>query len=275
MDQEKKPIEYIDIHSHLNFPDYEADFNDLLERMEISKVATITVGTDLESSRRAVQLAEKYSNLYACIGQHPEDNATESFDQVEYEKLLQHPKIVAIGECGLDFFRLTKKLANNEIEQEGFENEKKRQKELFKKQIDLAIKYNKPLMIHARDAYREILEILDEYFNMYGAKLRGNAHFFAGTLDEAKAFLKIGFTLSFTGVITFARQYDELIKYVPLESLHIETDAPFVTPVPYRGERNEPSYVVEVAKKMAEIKDLDLDTVKIQLLKNSKRLFGI
>lgn len=202
---------------------------------------------------------------------HYSHDYTEHFNEVEFEKLISHPKVVGIGECGIDIFRLSPEL-DNETDRAVL---LKLQETVFRKQIQLAVKYDKPIMIHARESYKKILEILDEEFITHGAKLRGNAHFFAGTVEEAQAFLDRGFTVSFTGVITFAKQYEELVRYVPLEKMLSETDCPFVTPAPHRGKRNEPVFVKEVVKKIAEIKGLDIEVVRLTLLENAKRQFRI
>ena len=250
---------YFDIHSHLNFGDYEKDWEEVIGRMRETGTRTIVVGTDYESSKRTVELAEQYPEIYACIGVHPADNVSASFEVDKFDKLVSRPKVVAVGECGMDFFHQDKT--------QDFE----RQKKLFLNQIDFAMAHNKPIMIHARDAYEEILQIL-ESLGGPTAKLRGNVHFFAGDLTTAKRFIELGFTLSFTGVITFANSYDEVIKSVPLSSIMAETDAPFVAPVPYRGKRNEPSYVVEVAKKIAEIRGSDFEEVRKALVENALRM---
>ena len=260
-------VKYIDIHSHLSFEDYQNDFDAVLERMKSNDVATICVGSDYESSKDSVKLAEENENIFACIGLHPGDNKSETFDEKKYEELVKNPKVVSIGECGLDYF----KIAGN------VEAEKARQKIEFIKQIEFAIKYDKPLMLHIRDAYEDAYKILKKYDlpARAGGKVKGNMHFFAGSLEWAKKFIDLGFTISFTGVITFARQYDEVIKNIPLDKLHAETDAPFVAPIPYRGKRNEPTYVMEVVKKIAEIRGENLETVRLQLLENARRVFSI
>ena len=246
---------YFDIHSHLNFPDYDQDREEVIARLKETETHTITVGTDFESSKWAVELTDQYEEIYACIGIHPID--AKNSDISLFSDLAKHPKVVAIGECGLDFYHAKKS--------EDYE----RQKNLFLDQINFAIKYNKPLMIHARDAYEEILEILEQF-----KELRGNIHFFAGSLDIAKRFLQIGFTMSFTGVITFTHDYDEVIKNLPLNMIMSETDAPYVSPVPYRGKRNEPSYVGEVVKKIAEIRGESEETVRVVLVNNALSMIG-
>jgi TatD DNase family protein len=192
----------------------------------------------------------------------------EVFDKEAYLKLLKDPKVVALGECGLDYFHL---------KEESIE----KQKQALIEQIKLANEVSKPLMLHVRNgstgspqvipnAYTDVLEILKKY-----AKVKGDIHFFAGSLEEAKGFLDFGFTLSFTGVITFTHDYDEVIKNTPLDMIMSETDAPYVAPVPYRGKRNEPSYVKEVVKKIAEIKNLPEEEVASAIMANAKRIFGI
>lgn len=255
--------EYFDIHSHLNFKDLEKDLEGVLERMRETNTHTIVVGTDFESSQKAVDLADKHEGVYASIGVHPVDDPRAIFEREKFEKLVEHPKVVAIGECGFDFFRLDK-FADYE-----------RQKELFLTQIRFALDFDKPLMIHSREAYLDLLKILEPMKLVEGEKLRGDIHFFAGAMDTAERFVQIGFTLSFTGVITFAHDYDPVIRNIPLEMIMSETDAPFVPPAAYRGKTNEPSYVSEVAKRIAEIKGEDLETVKKTLVSNAFRMFGI
>ncbi|MEN9614093.1 MAG: hypothetical protein RLZZ347_400 [Candidatus Parcubacteria bacterium] len=283
-------IKYIDIHSHPHFESFNTDQKEMLVRMREAGVATIAVGTDLATSKHAVALAESEDGVWATVGLHPDDKHDEVFDVEAFEKLLTHPKVVAIGECGLDYARLPSyddcspigigRLPTDVGEQE---REKSRQRQIFLAQIALAQKYDKPLMLHCREhlknsfgagqAYHDMLAILREASKVKA--LRGNAHFFAGTLEIARALLDLGFTLSFTGVITFARQYDEVIRAIPLDRIHAETDAPFVSPVPYRGKRNEPAYVVEVVKKLAEIRGESLEVFQKALIQNARKLFRV
>ena len=253
---------YFDIHSHLNFPDYEKDFEEVITRLRETETHTIVVGTDYESSKRAVELADKYEEIYACIGIHPVDDPEKVWEEDKFEELVKNPKVVSIGECGLDFFHQDKV------------QDYERQKELFLAQVNFAIKHNKPIMIHARDGYPELLDLLEPLKKEHGDALRGDVHFFAGDWGIAERFLNIGFTLSFTGVITFTHDYDEVIKKASLDMIMSETDAPYVSPVPYRGKRNEPSYVQEVVKKIAEIRGEDFETVRATLVKNALRMIG-
>ncbi len=266
-------MKYIDIHCHLDFSDYDSDREEILVQMKEKEIGAITIGADLESSKRAVKIAEQNENIWATIGAHPED--LNLFDEKEFEKLVTSSKVVGIGECGLDYFApRSSSGARSEV---GF-SDKAMQKTLFESQIQFALKHDKPLMLHCRDAYNDTLEILENYKKAGGpeaAKLRGNLHFFAGDVSIAKKFLDLEFTMSFTGVITFTHDYDEVIKYIPQDSIVSETDAPFVAPVPHRGKRNEPVYVIEMVKKMAEIRGEDMNTLNNAIINNAKRVFGI
>ncbi len=254
---------YFDIHSHLNFKDYETDLDEVIGRLKDTDTYTIVVGTDYETSKQALELAEKHSGIYACIGIHPVDKPARVFDKAQFAELVKSSKVVAVGECGMDFYH-TKK-----------EDDYDRQKKLFLDQINFALEYDKPIMIHTRNAYEEILEILEPLKEMHGDNLRGNVHFFAGDLEVAKRFVNIGFTLSFTGVITFVRDYDEVVKNITLASIMSETDAPYVAPVPHRGKRNEPIFVSEVVRKIALIRGEPLETVQKALIDNVFKLFRI
>lgn len=262
---------YFDIHSHLNFKQYDADRDVLIAKMKEEGVLTNTVGVNLETSKEAVELAQMHENLFATIGFHPDDDKAGSFDEAEFAKLVTHPKVVAIGECGLDYAFM--KRSDSGITD--IEREKARQKKEFLKQIDFAIKYDKPLMIHCRDAYPDCLEILREKKNEVGDKLRGNFHFFTMSAQVAKECNDIGFSVSFTGPITFVSALVDSVKSVALENMMAETDAPFAAPAPYRGKRNEPAYVKYIVEKIAEIKGIDVARAQEALLDNSLRFFGI
>ncbi len=261
-------MKYFDIHSHLNLSPLSERKEEIIKTLTEKEVGTITVGTDFETSAQAVAIAIEGSDLYAAVGLHPTEVMTKHFDLEEFRNLAGKDKVVAIGECGLDYFRIDASDGTT----------KNLQKEIFIKQIDLAIEKNLPLILHVRpqkgtmDAYEDVLEILE---SRKADNIRGDVHFFVGTPAIAERFLKLGFYLSFTGVITFARDYDEVIKLTPMDRILTETDAPFVTPVPYRGEVCEPWMVEEVVKKIAEIKCLDPEAVRLQILENVKSLFRI
>lgn len=257
--------QFFDIHSHLNFADFDPDRDEVIDNLKSQNIYTITVGTDLGTSHQAVDLADGYQELYATIGLHPGDNAKERFIPEEFASLVEHPKVVAIGECGLDYGRLSN------ITPE----EKVRQKEDFERQVEFAVQYDKPLMIHCRNAYDDLLSILESKKKEYGDRLRGNMHFFTAGTDVADRCLSIGFTLSFTGVITFVEEYADLVSYPPLEMIMAETDAPFVAPVPWRGQRNEPQHVREVVHRIAQVRKEEYEVVRVALVENAVRVFSI
>ena len=237
--------------------------------MREKDVWTITVGVNLETSREAAKLAEQNAGVFACIGLHPVDDAhtgiVSSFDEKDFASLVSQPKVVAIGECGLDYGRAGT----------ATDAEKARQKKDFEKQIDFVVAHNKPLMLHIRNAHNDALDILASKKREYGDRLRGDSHFFAGSTEIEKKYLDLDFSVSFTGVITFTSDYDEAVKYAPLDMIMCETDAPFVSPIPHRGKRNEPTYVIEVVKKMAQIKAKTLAEMQKILVENALKIFRI
>jgi TatD DNase family protein len=270
-------MKYIDTHAHLNLAQFDADREAVYAKCQTEEVGVINIGTRKETSQLAVELANQYSDTWAMVGVHPcsvidvdpDDHGAKTaepeFDYDFYKALALDEKTVGIGECGFDYFH-------------NVDDTYEQQKEVFLAQIHLANEVGKPLMLHlrngikpgGRDAYNDALDILKSE-----AKVAGNAHFYAGTQEQAKAFFDIGYTISFTGVITFAKPYKELVEYAPLDLIHAETDCPYVTPVPYRGERCEPWMVQEVYKKIAEFKQLDAEEVREQLLKNAQQLYQL
>ena len=267
---------YFDIHSHLNLPPLFELRAEILTRMREKEIGTITVGTDYETSKLAVKIADENPDIcFATVGLHPTDNSSEIFDYEKYLELAKHPKVVAIGETGLDYHR-------NPISNVEFLISKNKQKELFEEHIKLAIEVGKPLMIHARpskgsqDAYEDVLGILEaESKKQAAGSLSANFHFFVGDLAIAKRIVANGWTMSFDGPITFSRGYDAVIQNTPLENIMCETDAPFAAPVPYRGKTCEPSMVEEIYKKIAEIRGEDPEIVRETLLRNANRVFRI
>ncbi len=287
-------LRYIDAHGHLQFDDFDADREAVLARMQEEKAGGLVVGVDLESSQMAVALAEKHERLWTSVGLHPND-AEEGFDAGAYRALAQSPKVVAIGECGLDYYRAqqaSEKAAFSDATQakgassayfrpeEVNDEVKARQTEAFKQQVALAAELDLPLIIHARpskgtmDAYHDLADILEEARAAH-PNLKGDMHFFVGGVPEAERFIALGFTLSFTAVVTFARDYDAVIRAAPLASILAETDAPYVAPASRRGQRNDPLAVIEVAAKIAEIRNEDPETVRRALLENARRLFRL
>jgi len=254
-------MNYIDIHGHVNFPEY-ANREGVIARAHAGGVGMVTVGTDLASSREAVTLAKTHENMWATIGLHPVDSP-EDFDIAAFAELAQHPKVVALGECGLDYFHATPEAIP-------------RQRDVFMQHIDLANKVGKPLMLHVRNgtkggnAYQEAISILKEH-----ARVRANFHFFAGTVEDATAIVEMGNTISFTGVLTFTTDYDAVVRSVPITHIMSETDCPFVTPAPYRGTQNEPLHVREVVKAIARIRGEDEEVVRSTLMSNARDFFGL
>ena len=283
----------IDTHAHVNFNDFKDDAKEVIKRALDENVWMINVGAESKTSKRAVKMAEEYEEgVYAAIGLHPshlveqdveyKENGElikykpkpEEFNYDFYLNLAKNKKVVGIGECGLDFHRIE----NQASEKSKVESFKVKQREVFIKHLELAKEVNKPIIIHCRDAHNDLLEI----FNLAVKPPSGVMHFFTGNLEQAKKYIELGFYISFSGVITFPPRkgeivgaYDEIIKNIPLEKILIETDCPYVAPVPHRGKRNEPQYVKYVAHKIAEIRGVSFEEVAEQTTKNAKKLFGI
>jgi len=281
-----KPI-LIDTHSHVNFNTYADDGEAVVKRALDNGVWMINAGAQHSTSCRAVEYAEKYKEgVYAAVGLHPshthidnlrqdkdaeiEVEEVEIFDAKKYKKLLENPKTVAVGEIGLEY--------GDNISQEA----KNKQKEVLIEQIELAQQTNKPIIFHCRGAYDDLIELL-EMFNFGCAhcphscspKLRGSMHCFVGRLSQAERLVEMGFHIGLNGIITYARDYDKVIRKIPLERILLETDAPYLSPVPYRGKRNEPLYVKHVAEKIAEVRGISFEEVAKQTTKNARELFEI
>lgn len=268
-----------DSHCHPQFPQYDADRDEMIKRNLEKGVFMIAAGASLETSKQAIELANKYNGIWATVGLHPDEIETSIKGQVlsikEYEILLKKEKVVAIGEVGLDYYR-TPELEKQE-----------QQREVFKQFLDLAIQYDKPIVLHVRDSakgslgfvHRDMLSIIENWkLKIENSALRerpGVVHSFTGTMEEAQAYLKLGFMLAFNGIITFSKEFDELIKFLPMNKILIETDAPWLTPAPNRGKRNEPSGVIEVAQKIALLKNIPFEMVAQETFTNTQKLFKI
>lgn len=264
-------MKYFDAHCHIQFSGvggYDEDRDAVVKRMHDAEVGGLIVGTDRASSEAAIALADG-KTLFASVGLHPNDKPQEGYDDTIYEKLAQDPKVVAIGECGLDYFRPDEP-----------EKEKARQKDVFARHIQLAGTSGKPLMIHARpskgsmDAYLDAFEMLVEAKREF-PNLMGNMHFFVGDIEIAKKYLELGFTFSYTAVLTFTKDYDEVVRFIPLEHLLSETDSPYVAPAPNRGKRNEPTAVRNVVAAIARIRGEGEEEVRSALLANVQRVFHL
>ena len=251
----------IDTHCHLGDEAFDADRESVILDLEKNNIhAAFVVGTDLAECKKAIELADKYQNIFAILGLYPEN--AEQYDE-QFEKFLEdnllNPKVVAVGEIGLDFHT------------EGFNQ--KLQEEIFAKQIKLAHKFGLPISVHTRDAFDRTLKVLKDnkqYLN------GGVIHCYSGSPEIAEEFIKLGFKLGFGGVCTFknARKVVDTLKRIKAEDILIETDAPYLAPTPHRGERNEPKYTNLVLDKIAEIRVENKEVLEKQILENTKNTFA-
>jgi TatD DNase family protein len=268
----------VETHAHLDYPDFAPDFDDVLRRAtEAGVTRIITIGTSVESSRRAVDLAEKHSNVFAVIGVHP-TYAHEAEEDVvtPLREVTKNPRVVGIGEIGLDYHYLpsveVKKRKDvqvfNALQSETEEQMeatiedgayKAKQAELFEQLLDLAVELRLNVVIHQRDAWDDTLEILRDY----GRQVSGVFHCFGGTLEQANEVLALGHLVSFTGIVTFknGKQVREVAAKVPLDRFMVETDCPYLAPVPYRGKRCEPAYTRLVAEEIARARGTSLEEI--------------
>ncbi len=264
-------MRYIDVHCHVQFEDYVRDQAELLERMREREVGGIVVGVDRRSSEEALALARRYDHLWAAVGVHPNRIPQELFVEAFYRKLAEDPKVVAIGECGLDYYRPTQ--LTDEV--------KHAQQDALRAHADLAAILGKPLIIHARpskgtqDAYHDLIALLTEKKAEHGKRFTGDIHFFVGGVAEAAELFALDFTTSFTAVITFTRDYDEVIRTAPSDRILSETDAPYVAPASRRYERNDPLAVEEVVRRIAEIREAPEEDVRAAMLANARRVFRL
>ena len=253
---------FIDTHAHLFYPNFDGELDDVINRAKDSGLDFIIVpATDLETSQKVIELTEKYNFIYGAVGVHPHE--TKDWDDSyisKIEELAKHEKIVAIGEIGLDYFYDY--------------SPKEKQIEAFKAQIDLALKMKKPIIVHNRESDEDMMNIIRSYND---SELKAQFHCFNSTLEYAKELVRLNHFVSFTGNITFkkADNLSNVISNLSLESVMLETDSPFMTPEPYRGKRNEPSYVKLVAEKIAEIHHLNVEDVARVTSYNAFRMFGV
>ncbi|HEV7449747.1 MAG TPA: TatD family hydrolase [Candidatus Paceibacterota bacterium] len=257
-----------DSHCHLYMEEFSGDRDAVLARMQEQKIGAVLIGADLKTSKQALELAQQHDFLWAAVGLHPNDNPSEVFDAAVYEQLARDPKVVAVGECGLEYRSSADEERNNQILR-------------FEMQIALAQKVRKPLVVHCRDprkkdpltksAHDDMLALLAECKPTVPVVI----HFFTGTAELAQKYLDLGCYLSFPGPVTYTDMYDESIQITPMDRMLIETDAPFAAPVPNRGRRNEPAYVADVARKIAVLKGLAFEDVAAQTAKNASSVFSL
>lgn len=264
----------IDVHCHLNFHSFEKDFDEVIKKAKEDGVEVIiNTGTSLESSKSAVELAEKYENLFAIVGIHPHhaDKVEKGWDEELIKIAKSSKKVVGIGEIGLDYYSY----ASNGIVEPTL------QKEVFLRQVEIAHELNLPLQIHNRQAGNDILDILNEHKNLL-KNPPGMFHCMSGNVEFLQRVLDLGFYVGFDGNSTYAgiakgedTLLSDLIKNAPIERIVTETDSPFLTPEPHRGSRNVPSYVIIVADFIAKVKGISRDVVEAKTSENTKRIFNL
>jgi TatD DNase family protein len=282
---------FIDTHAHVNFSAFKDDADEVIRRSLANDTWMILVGAELKTSNRALDYANKYERgVYAAIGLHPvhlEDGPVDTgedgdnsgfmahaqeFDYGSYEKMAKFEKVVAIGEIGLDYYHLDPAKDTATV--------KKKQQETLAEQLLLARSLDLPVIIHCRQAHDDLFPILQEFKTAYNHlipadKPWGVIHCFSGDEDLAWKYFKLGLLISFTGLITFSKQWDDLIRKIPLDKLMIETDTPYMTPEPYRGQRNEPLLVQYVANRIADIRGIKLEKVAEVTTQTARSFFNI
>ncbi len=256
----------VDSHCHIQDEEFDSDRSDVIRRTQERGMACIVVGNREDDSGRAVELAHTYDNLYAAVGLHPMFLHEEEYEPEAYERFLAHEKVVAIGEIGLDYYHLW---ADTKEEEKSVQQQ---QAKLLVRQLEFAKEHGKPVIIHCRDAYEDLLSVLADWKD-YPMVI----HTFLGDTATAEKFLALGCMLSFSGIITFAgeKELAATLRSVPLDRMMIETDSPLLTPVPFRGKRNEPMYVEEVAKKIAALRRVPVEEIIDTTGKNALQFFHI
>ena len=277
----------IDTHAHLNFNNYKNDVDQVIRKSLDENIWMINVGVDYKTSKRALEIANRYQRgVYATAGLHPIhlevsteevdgqvfETRGETFNKDAYEKLVSFEKTVAVGEIGLDYYHVKPGINSVEV--------KNKQKLIFLQQLEIARHFNKPVIIHCRQAHDDMLGLLTEFKKenrhlFTKDKPWGVMHCFSGDEDLAWKYFNLGLLISFTGLVTFSRQWDDLLRRMPLDKFMIETDCPFMTPEPFRGERNEPYLVKYVAQKVAEIRGTTIEKISDISTKNALSFFNI
>jgi len=286
-------MQLVDSHTHVHFKAFEGEMEDVIRRAQAADVLMITVGTQKDTSKKAVEVAREHDGVWATVGLHPNHTPeqeftdpnelsdianvktrSESFDANYYRELAQDPKCVGIGECGLDFFHIPKNLDRASVI--------KKQTEMFMAQVELATELELPLVVHCRDAYEEQAQLIKETISSGKLPARGVMHCFGGTVKDAEKFLELGFMIGITGIVTFpprkgedVNPAQEVAKMVPLDKLLIETDAPYLSPAPVRGQKNEPAFVRHIAEFIADLRGISLEELAEATTANAKRLFKI
>lgn len=257
---------FFDTHAHLDYPDYAPDLAEVISRAQAAGISKmISIGTSLESSARAIQLAEKFSNVYAAIGWHPTEAEKAPADlRPALRALAKNPKVVAIGETGLDYHHLP-------AGDDALARYKQRQAEVFQQQLEIAIEFGLNCVIHQRDAFDDTLAQLKPF----AGKVRGVFHCFGENADRMKKVLEIGSLVSFTGIVTFknGQNVRDTVAATPFGQFMLETDCPYLAPVPYRGKRCEPAYVKEISETVAQVKKCSLEELSAATCKTAAEFF--
>jgi TatD DNase family protein len=279
----------VDTHAHLDYPEFTDDLDAVVLRAKNAGVTKIlAIGTTLESSRKAIHFAEQYPGIYAVVGIHPTSVREERGDFIsEIQEMLGHPKVVAVGETGLDYHHLPSSTRTQEISETTFgaasteviesdladEAEIAAQLAAFEQHLELAAAKSKNVVIHQRDAWDDTLKILRPYSD----HVHGVFHCFNGTLEQAQEVLSLGHYISFTGIVTFknAGNLRKVASFVPEDRIMVETDAPYLAPVPFRGKRCEPAFVRETAVAIAVVRGTSIETFSTQTTRNAASFFGI
>ena len=251
-------MEFIDTHCHIYYDKYQDDINEVISRANNNNVNNIIcVGVDIESSKKSLFLSEKYSSVFATVGYHPHESKLALPNYLDkLSDLSKHPKVVAIGEIGLDYYYK--------------HSDKKTQIKTFIEQLELAKNLDMPVIIHNREADKDI------YKAIKNSKINnGVIHCYSGDIEYAKKIFGLGLFVSFTGILTFSQSLQKVVKEIPLEKIMIETDSPYLTPIPHRGKRNEPHMVSLIAEKIADIKNISIEEVAQTTTKTAKKFFGI
>ncbi|MBQ2946984.1 MAG: TatD family hydrolase [Bacilli bacterium] len=244
----------IDTHCHLSYEDYD-NLDELIKNMNGIMIAS---GCNDKTNKEVLELVEKFDNVYGALGIHPEEIDNINEDSFRFiEENINNPKIVAIGEIGLDYYWVN--------------DNKEKQKEIFKRQLELATKYNKPIVVHSREAIQDTYDILKEY------KLKGSLHCFSSSLEMAKEFIKLGYKIGVGGTLTFknSKKLQEIVKEIDINNILLETDSPYLSPEPFRGKKNNPSNTYYVALKISELKDIDIKEIIDITSKNAIQLFDL
>lgn len=277
----------IDTHAHVNFNAFKSDADEVIRRSLDNNIWIINVGSQYSTSKRAVEIAEKYSEgVYAAVGLHPIHLSSgifktkvdteeiefqtkeENFDYKKYKELAMSKKVVAIGEIGFDYWYRPK----TKVKLTEFKN---RQKEEFLKQVDLARELDLPVIFHCRVAHEELINILNTEYKIPNTGLRGVMHCFTGTMEDAQKYMEMGFYIGFNGLIFKMDWWDDIIKKIPIEKILVETDCPYLVPFRAGSQRNEPIFVKYVIERIAELKGISPEKVSEITTKNAKELFGI